>query len=417
MKEGFYERIVTKALEAALKREAGQLLLKIEPFAKTDGAILIQRYFQDVLGRAFTQITAERDEIAKKKLIDFTNELIGLTAKFLDDPEFEGDVLTGQGEILKAFFHASTYSQSNLEEHFKEVFPITGLSESSLFNGSKHTPSLESELKKEMLTADQIWWLVSFLKFEGVRLFEQTLRKLEETGKSVKIICTVYMGATDLKAIDFLSGFSNVEIKISFNTHQERLHAKSYLFMRETGFHTAYIGSSNLSRSALTSGLEWNLKVTQQEIPHIISKCRSTFETYWNDSNFELYQPQLHRDKLQIALERGRNPKKIDEFAGYFDLTPFPFQQQILDQLEQCRCRGERRNLLVSATGTGKTVIAAFDFKKYLKAMPTANFIFVAHREEILKQARYTFRQVLKTTILVTFGSVVKVQLLTVSCL
>jgi superfamily II DNA or RNA helicase len=395
MKEGFYERIVTKALDSALNSEADQILLK-EPFAKTDGAMLIQRYFQNVLGRAFAQITAERDEIAKKRLIEFTNELIGHAAKFLNDPEFEGDALTDQGEILKAFFHASTYSQAKLEDHFKEVYPITGLSESSLFNGSKHTPSLESELKKEMLTADQIWWLVSFLKFEGVRLFEQTLRKLEEMGKSVKIICTVYMGATDLKAIDFLSGFSNVEIKISFNTNQERLHAKSYLFMRETGFHTAYIGSSNLSRSALTNGLEWNLKVTQQEIPHIISKCRSTFETYWNDHNFELYKAELHREKLLLALERGKNPKKDEEITGYFDLNPFPFQQQILDQLAQCRLKGEQRNLLVSATGTGKTVIAAFDFKKYLKAKPTANFIFVAHREEILKQARYTFRQVLK---------------------
>ena len=99
---------------------------------------------------------------------------------------------------------------------------------------------------------------------------------------------------------------------------------------------------------------------------------------------------------MLFALERGKNPKRDDEYIGYFDLNPFPFQQQILEQLAQCRHRGERRNLLVSATGTGKTVIAAFDFKKYMKAKPTANFIFVAHREEILKQARYTFRQVLK---------------------
>jgi HKD family nuclease len=225
---------------------------------------------------------------------------------------------------------------------------------------------LESELKKEMLTSDEVWWLVSFLKFEGVRLFEQVLRKLESSGKKVKIICTVYMGATDLKAIDFLSEFSNVEIKISFNTNQERLHAKSYLFMRNSGFHTAYIGSSNLSRSALTNGLEWNLKVTQQEIPHIISKCKNTFDTYWNDANFELYNKDLHREKLQLALENGRTRKPDDDISKFFDLSPFPFQQQILDQIQQCRDRGDHKNLIVAATGTGKTVIAAFDFKRFI---------------------------------------------------
>lgn len=395
MKEGFYEKIITEAVATALESEADKTFL-IESFNKTDGPGFISRYFQDILNRALNQIAEESDEKAKKKLIDFSNELVQLTSKFLDDPEFIDDQISNKGEILKAFFHKSTFAQANLKEHIKETFPITGLSESALFNGSKHTPSLESELKKEMLTSDEVWWLVSFLKFEGVRLFEQVLRKLEAANKPVKIICTVYMGATDLKAIDFLSNFSNVEIKISFNTNQERLHAKSYLFMRNTGFHTAYIGSSNLSRSALTNGLEWNLKVTQQEIPHIISKCRSTFETYWNDTNFELYDPELHREKLQQALEKGKMKKTDDDISKFFDLSPFPFQQQILDQLQECREIGENKNLVVAATGTGKTVISAFDFKRFLKENPSAKFLFVAHREEILRQACYTFRQVLK---------------------
>jgi len=395
MKEGFYEKIITEALAKALEEESDKTML-VESFNKLDGAVFIHRYFQDILQRALGQITEERDELAKKKLIEFTNELVKLTAKFLNDAEFEDELIASNGEILKAFFHASTFTQVNLKDHIKDTFPITGLSESALFNGSKHTPSLESELKKEMLTSDEVWWLVSFLKFEGVRLFEQVLRKLESSGKKVKIICTVYMGATDLKAIDFLSEFSNVEIKISFNTNQERLHAKSYLFMRNSGFHTAYIGSSNLSRSALTNGLEWNLKVTQQEIPHIISKCKNTFDTYWNDANFELYNKDLHREKLQLALENGRTRKPDDDISKFFELSPFPFQQQILDQIQQCRDRGDHKNLIVAATGTGKTVIAAFDFKRFIKSNPQANFLFVAHREEILRQARYTFRQVLK---------------------
>jgi len=395
MKEGFYEKIVTESLADLIENEIDKTYL-VESFNKLDGPSYIARYFQDILNRALNQIAEESDEKAKKKLIDFSNELVQLTSRYLDEPEFLDDKIAHNGEILKAFFHRSTFAQANLKEHIKETFPFTGLSESALFNGSKHTPSLESELKKEMLTSDEVWWLVSFLKFEGVRLFEQVLRKLEAANKPVKIICTVYMGATDLKAVDFLSNFSNVEIKISFNTNQERLHAKSYLFMRNTEFHTAYIGSSNLSKSALTKGLEWNLKVTQQEIPHIITKCRSTFETYWNDANFELYNPELHREKLQLALEKGKMKKTDEDISKFFDLSPFPFQQQILDQLEDCRERGEMKNLVVAATGTGKTVISAFDFKRFIKQNPSAKFLFVAHREEILRQACYTFRQVLK---------------------
>jgi superfamily II DNA or RNA helicase len=395
MKEGFYEKIVNESIAKVLDNESDKIIL-LESFSKNDGVVLIHRYFQQILQRAFNQITEERDEVAKQKLIDFTNDLIKLTARYLDDQEFEEDQISNQGAVLKAFFHVSSFTQTNLKKYIQESFPITGLSQSALFNGSKDTPSLESELKKEMLTSDEVWWLVSFLKFEGVRLFEQVLRKMETEGKKVKIICTVYMGATDLKAVDFLSEFSNVEIKISFNTNQERLHAKSYLFMRNSGFHTAYIGSSNLSRSALTNGLEWNLKVTQQEIPHIITKCKNTFDTYWSDANFELYVPELHRDKLKQALEKGKVKKSEDEVSAFFDINPFPFQQQILDQLSQCRERGEMKNLVVAATGTGKTVISAFDFKRFVKAHPTANFLFVAHREEILRQARYTFRQVLK---------------------
>ncbi|MFN5319762.1 MAG: DUF3427 domain-containing protein, partial [Bacteroidia bacterium] len=218
----------------------------------------------------------------------------------------------------------------------------------------------------------------------------------------VRVICTVYMGATDVKAIDFLSRFSNVTLKISYNTKHERLHAKSYLFMRNTGFHTGYIGSSNMSRSALTNGLEWNIKVTQQEIPHIITKCRSTFETYWNDPNFELYDSAVHRPKLLEALNAGFRKPDEENPTGFFDISPFPYQTEILDQLELSRSRGEMLNLIVAATGTGKTVMAAFDFKRYLKAHPQARFLFVAHREEILKQARFTFRQVLRNN---DFGS------------
>ncbi len=396
MEEGFYEQIIT---DAVAKKIAGlnNPQLVIEKFKKEDGAIYLNRFFQSIIQQAFAQIISSRDDIAKPKLIALSNQLIQLISEFTSDGDFLEDKVVENGEILKALFLSEKYDRANIDNHIKEVFPFTGLSESELFSGNKAGISLDSELKKEMLSSDEIWWLVSFIKFEGIRLFEQVFRTLEQQGKKVKIICTVYMGATDFKAIEFLSQFSNIEIKISFNTRHERLHAKSYIFKRNSGFHTAYIGSSNLSRSALTSGLEWNLKITQQEIPHIITKCQDTFITYWNDPNFVLYNPETNRDELLEALSQGKTPFSIpDENTPFFSISLFDFQKQILAQLEACRLRGERKNLIVAATGTGKTVMSAFDFKHYLKVKPTAKFLFVAHREEILRQARITFRQILR---------------------
>ena len=395
MKQGFYEKIITNSVQKELDEKKNYLKV-VESFNKDDGSIFINRFFQALIQKAFAKINSEKEESAKPKLIELTNQLISLLSNYTGQDYFLEELIEPNGNILKALFDQGAFSRTDIKEHIKEVFPLTGLSESELFTGNKSGISLESELKKEMLSSDEVCWLVSFIKFEGIRLFEQVFKQLELDGKKVKVICTVYMGATDLKAIDFLSQFSNVEIKISFNTQQERLHAKTYIFKRESGFHTGYIGSSNLSRTALTNGLEWNLKITEQEIPHIIEKCIKTFETYWNDNDFVLYNNYEHREKLKAALQIQNKGRDQDSIEQFFDFTPFSFQQEILDQLEQCRQSGEHKNLIVAATGTGKTVMAAFDFKKYLKINPKARFLFVAHREEILKQSRYTFRHILR---------------------
>ncbi len=257
--------------------------------------------------------------------------------------------------------------------------------------------SLESELKREILSADKIYWLVSFIKWAGIRIFRKELEKFTSSGRELKIITTSYMGATDAKAVEYLASLPNTEVKLSYNTERERLHAKSYLFLRNTGYHTGYIGSSNLSHSALTNGLEWNLKITSQEIPHIINKSLSTFETYWASNDFEHFNGDaISSEKLKKALSQQRGDFEASP-THFFDISPFPHQSDILEQLAVERSVHQRfRNLVVAATGTGKTLISAFDFARFIKAKPQANFLFVAHREEILKQARSAYRGVLR---------------------
>ena len=205
------------------------------------------------------------------------------------------------------------------------------------------------------------------------------------------------MGATDAKAVEFLADLPNTEVKLSYNTERERLHAKSYLFIRNTGYHTGYIGSSNLSHSALTNGLEWNLNITSHEIPHIIDKSLSTFETYWASSDFDFFNgDEQSREKLKSALTQQRGVQE-NNAVYFFDVKPFPHQSDILEQLTVERTLHTRfRNLVVAATGTGKTLISAFDFSNFVKEKPDAKFLFVAHREEILKQARTAYRGVLR---------------------
>jgi superfamily II DNA or RNA helicase len=173
------------------------------------------------------------------------------------------------------------------------------------------------------------------------------------------------------------------DVRVSYDTTATRLHAKAWMFHRESGLSTAYIGSSNLTYSAQVSGLEWNVRVSGARNPDVVSKMEAVFDSYWNSPDFEEYDAS----RFTVASANVEAQVLLAPLA----LRLEPFQERLLEQVAVARAAGRNRNLLVSATGTGKTVMAAVDYQRLRNSLPRARLLFVAHRQEILSQARRTF--------------------------
>lgn len=392
--QGLYEQIINQLIKFKLNDlDRTKFYIKEVEIDKIEASRVLAQYLNERFQLALNLISGE-DSIERQ--IEISNKIIRLLRTELNDEDFENDLISTEAKILTAIFSKIDAGFSDIDKYLKEVTPYTRLTQSELFTGNNAGISLESEIKKEILSSDKINFLVSFIKWTGIRIFEKELLAFTERGGELCVITTSYMGATDLKAIEYLSSLKNTEIKVSYNSDNERLHAKAYLFYRNTGFHTGYIGSSNLSRSALTNGLEWNMKITTKEVGHIIDKFQKTFDTYWQDKEFETFDRNKHTEKLKIALKKERF-QEGKNFATYFDITPFHFQEEILVKLEaERKIHNRYRNLIVAATGTGKTVVSAFDYKKFKIQNQSARLLFVAHRKEILQQAQATFQGILR---------------------
>lgn len=395
MNQGIYEELVTKLVAHKINElDKNEYHINKTKIDKEEASTILARHLSQSIKHALEYLKGD-NQIELQ--IDVANKIIRLLKEELHKEDFTNDLIEIEGEILKAVFTKVDSHFSDFNLHLKEITPYTRLTHSELFTGGNVGLSLESELKKEILSADRIDLLVSFIKFKGIIILERELREFTQRGGKLRVITTTYMGASDYKAILLLSKLENTEVKISYNTGNERLHAKAYLFFRNTGFHTGYIGSSNFSRSALTDGLEWNIKITTKEVSHIIDKFQKTFDSYWQSDDFEYFDDNIHKDKLIDALNEGKKSKKTEINAALFEVKPYPFQLEILEKLEVERSIHNRhRNLVVAATGTGKTVISAFDYKNFIQNNTSGKVLFLAHRKEILTQALATYRGILR---------------------
>ena len=231
---------------------------------------------------------------------------------------------------------------------------------------------------------------MAFVRWSGILPLLDALREHCQAERGLRVLTTTYTGSTEARALDALRD-AGAEVLVSYDTSTTRLHAKAWLFHRGSGFSTAYIGSSNLTYSAQVSGLEWNVRVSGARNRAVVDKVAAVFESYWNSGDFVPY------DRAEFLARVGRPSNGGPSvMLSPIELRPEPFQERLLEQIALGRELGHHRNLLVSATGTGKTVMAAIDYARLREALPRARLLFVAHREEILTQSLATFRHGLR---------------------
>ncbi len=386
-KEGLYDQLVTQRIREILRLQATTgLNSAVDDLEEADYPDYLARHVIRQIKAALRGLPAED---RKQRQIQLANALLDFIRN--RGASSEADLVDAPGQILRAIYAGASPPRP----------PTTPLSATSLLMNSVDEPRLGFELEREMATADRVLMVVSFIQWRGWQRLKSAFEVLAEHNVPIRILTTTYIGATDFRAIQELARLPNVELRISLDGRRRRLHAKAWLFQRNNGFSSVYVGSANLSGPALEDGVEWTVKLSEVEAPHIIDRFRGAFESLWCDEEFEQFRPDdedICRRVKQSLDQARRAPGQHDSGPPvFFDLRPHSYQQTTLDQLDAERIdKGHFRNLVVAPTGTGKTLIAAFDYARQPFTGARPRLLFLAHREELLRQARDRFRHVLR---------------------
>lgn len=377
---GVYEHVVTHQLARDL--EASSATQRVDPIEDSDAQIALARHAGDVLARTLSGVSADRAHAITAELLARLATLVG------DDDVLDQQVKPPPSRLMSLYRGA------------EPVRPTSPLATSTLLTRKRLDPTLGHELAREIATADEVDAIIAFVTVGGVRAIHDSLQHFARgAAPKLRLLTTTFTGTTEVAALDTFARLPGAEVRVSYDTRRTRLHAKAWLFRRNTGLTTAYIGSANLSATALGAGQEWMVKVCAADLPHVIEQFVGTFDTLWNEPEFEPYSPDdpAQRTRLQRALSAEDPAAPRDSFL--VSLRALPFQDIILDKLAAERAvHGRRRNLVVAATGTGKTVIAALDYVRQVAAnggVPP-RLLVLAHRRELLDQARKTFRHALQ---------------------
>ena len=378
---GLHETLVTEALARDLERLEAGWVARRRGLRKEEAADRLAWH----LARVTQRVLAGLDEKERVALgLGAIRRLVALLAELPGSAEFIDEALVEDRPVLHGI--AGHLPDGNMDDVVEPMIPLL---DTTLLTNSPGEPRVGSQIVAEIPSADRIDCVMAFIRKSGIAPLMEGLRRHRGLGRPLRVLTTTYTGTTEAAALDALQE-AGADVRVSYDTSGTRLHAKAWLFHRESGFSTAYLGSSNLTHSAQFTGLEWNVRVSGARNPGVVEKMGAVFEAYWNSPEFEAY----HRNEFEERA--GPRDGGLRIFLSQVEVRLEPFQERLLEQVSIARQADRNWNLLVSATGTGKTVMAAIDYARLTRSLPRARLLFVAHREEILAQSLATFRHALR---------------------
>ncbi|MBL8998310.1 MAG: DUF3427 domain-containing protein [Gemmatimonadetes bacterium] len=378
---GLYEVLVTELLQEQLRDPQLRGVPDLDDLRNAEAADRIALHVAKVVEAAI-ELAPEKEQSLKGA--ELGRRILELIATHVGDERLAEMQLADPTKVLRAI-------RRQLPDGSPQdiAMPMIPLLDTTLLTNAPGEPRVGHQILAEIASADRIDIVMAFIRRTGINPMMEALRRHIDDGRSIRVLTTVFTGSTEAAAVEVLLKLG-AQVRVSYDTTTTRLHAKAWLFHRESGYSTAYVGSSNLTHSAQVSGLEWNVRVSAARNRPVIDKMAAVFESYWQQPDFEEYEQErflASRDEKRESLAVSLSPVEI---------RLEPFQERLLEQIELSRHNGYHRNLLVSATGTGKTVMAAIDYARLRGKLSRSRLLFVAHREEILTQSRSTFAHAMR---------------------
>lgn len=384
---GLYEALISADLEAAVAAVEQCLVVERQAMAAAEAPDRIALHLTGVIERV---VRAMPEKDRARNGVALARALIERIGGWIVDADVAGADIAGDapidsGEVLRSIMTRRPDGSPEVIDR-----PRIPLVDTTLLTNAPGEPRVGHQVGAEIASAQRIDVLIAFVRRTGLNPLTEALRRHCERGRPLRVLTTTYTGSTEGSALDLLVELG-AEVRVSYDSSSTRLHAKAWLFHRAGGYSTAYIGSSNLTFSAQVAGMEWNLRVSGVRNKDVIDKMRAVFESYWESGDFRAY------DRAEFDEQMGRAARSGPRvYLSPVEIRPEPFQERLLEQLALSRLLGHHRNLLVSATGTGKTVMSALRYARLRAELPRARLLFVAHRQEILDQSQATFRHVLR---------------------
>lgn len=264
-----------------------------------------------------------------------------------------------------------------------------------IYNDQQQNKKVITDIENALLDCDTFDISVAFIALSGLASIRETLHKLKVQNKKGRIITSTYLGFNEPKMFKDLLKYPNIEVRVYDDHHG--FHSKGYIFQKNSNY-WAIVGSSNLTQSALSLNQEWNVYVSSHKQNDTIKQIQDEFENQWQKSI-----PLTH----EWINEYQKNYVKPEKHAIRHikrDIVPNYMQRQALASLEHLRQQNQDRALLISATGTGKTYLSAFDVQK----VKPRRMLFVVHRKSIALKAMETFQTIIKDKTMGIFSGNVK---------